>query len=170
MFESDLNYCPECKDEYRAEIRQCATCECQLVPGQEMEALFKVRNEKIAGRLDELTTEDDLVLVRMGGLSSMKELVAVLNREGIATLLAGDEQSCGKGCCPGNFDLLVREEDAAEAVNIIDSEIRRTAVIDVKGGGMNDAVFDPLSSENTCPACGHSFSGGTECPDCGLCF
>lgn len=171
MFETDLNYCPKCQDEYRADIKICPACACDLLPGNEMIARAEKQQQKMADRQGELRPDDELVKVKHGPLAEMKVYEELLNRERIHTVLAGDESSCGKGCCGGNFDLVVRREEAHDAVQIIEAEIRRTAVLDspVAQGG-NGAVFDPLAADNTCPACGHQFSGGMECPDCGLCF
>lgn len=170
MFEKQYNYCPVCLDEYRAEIELCAVCSAKLKTGEEMMSLAEKGREKVSGRTGELNADDDLVSVRRGPLAEMKVYEKLLLNDKIGAMLVGDESSCGKGCCPGNFDLVVRREDGRDALLIIEAEIRRTAVIDHGGAKNGDAVFDPLSAENTCPACGHNFSGGTECPDCGLCF
>jgi len=170
MFEAELKYCPKCNSEYRPEIVICPACQCDLISGRELLARHDEQQKERDGRRVELSADDDLVTVRRGALAEMRVYEELLAKERIGSLLAGDESSCGKGCCGGSFDLIVRREDAHDAVEIIEAEIRRTAVIDVDGPGPNDSVFDPLASENTCPACGHCFSGGTECPDCGLCF
>ena len=170
MFEVHYKYCPHCRDEYRAEIEVCAACQVELKTGEEMISLEKGRSEKVRGRTGELNADDDLVSVRRGPLAEMKAYEKLLQNDKIGSMLVGDESSCGKGCCPGSFDLVVRREEARDALQIIETEIRRTAVIDHGGTENGDAVFDPLSAENTCPACGHLFRGGTECPDCGLCF
>ena len=170
MFEQDLNYCPQCQDEYRADIERCPVCACDLLSGKEMVARAEKQRQKMADRLGELRPDDELVVVKRGPLAEMKVYEELLNRDRISAVLAGDESSCGKGCCGGNFDLLVRREEGHDAVQIIEAEIRRTAVVDSGGDGMSASVFDPLASGNTCPACGHQFSGGMECPDCGLCF
>lgn len=170
MFEERYKYCPSCLDEYRPEINVCAACQAELVTGEEMLARQQEEKARERGRAGELHGDDDLVSVRRGPLAEMKAYEKLLKSAQIGTLLAGDESSCGKGCCPGNFDLLVRREEARDALLIIEAEIKRTAVLDHEGGEGGDSVFDPLAAENTCPACGHCFSGGTECPDCGLCF
>lgn len=170
MFEPELKYCPRCSDEYRADIAKCHACGDDLLPGSEMIARAQGLREKQLVRLGELHADDELVAVRRGPLAEMRAYEELLNRERICTVLAGDESSCGKGCCAANFDLLVRLEEARDAVRIIEAEIRRTAVIEAAGPGPGDSVFDPLATGNTCPACGHRFSGGMECPDCGLCF
>jgi len=170
MFEAQYKYCPKCLDEYRAEIEVCAACNAALKTGTEMKVRVEEDNKRVQGRTGQINADDDLVSIRRGPLAEMKVYEKLLMSQKIGVMLAGDESSCGKGCCPGNFDLVVRREDARDALLIVEAEIRRTSVIDNDGTEGNDSVFDPLSADNTCPACGHNFSGGTECPDCGLRF
>lgn len=170
MIDPELKYCPRCKDEYRAEIVACAACEVPLISGVEMQARQWAGAERRTTRKGELRDDDELVSVRRGPLPEMRAYELVLQREGIATMLAGDQKSCGKNCCPSNFDLVVRREEAAEAVQLIAAEIRRTAPLDGPGGSHHEAVFHDEAAETVCPACGHRFPTGPECPDCGLCF
>lgn len=170
MFDPELKYCPECNDEYRADIHKCHACQCSLLTGDEMIACNEDHGKKKSAGPMAITPDDDLVAVKHGPLAEIRVYEELLNRKHICTVLAGDESSCGKGCCGGNFDLLVRQVEAHTASQLIAAEIRRTAVIDSAGELHNDSVFDPLAQDNICPACGHQFSGGMECPDCGLCF
>jgi len=170
MYDQDLKYCPVCEDEYRAEIEKCAVCECALLSGGEMISRKDMHLDQNTIRRGELSPDDELVVVRHGPMAEMKSYKMILGQKGITALLAGDETSCGKGCCGGNFDLEVRREEALGAIRIIEDEIRRTSIIEAEHEIPADHVFDPLAKDNTCPACGHRFSGGVSCPDCGLCF
>ena len=170
MYDPEYNYCPSCKDEYRPDIEKCAGCGVLLLSGSEMNSRSGSAKEHADGNLNELQPDDDLVVVRSGPNAEIKGYMSVLAESGFAALLASDESSCGKGCCGGNLDLLVRREDAAGAIRIIEDEISRTAIIDIDHDVQEESCFDPLAKNNTCPACGHSFSGGVVCPDCGLCF
>jgi len=170
MIDPELKYCPTCKDEYRPEILVCAVCDVTLLQGAELLERQRAGQEKRTARKGEFRGDDELVSVRRGPLPEMRAYERVLQREGIATMLASEDKSCGKGCCPSNFDVLVRREEAAEAVQLIAAEIRRTAPLDGPGGSHHDAVFHDEASETTCPACGHKFAPAPECPDCGLCF
>ena len=170
MYDPELKYCPSCEDEYQAEIEKCAECECLLLSGSEMVSHKNLPQEQRTVLQGELRPDDDLVVVRHGPMAEMKSYKKILAQTGIAAFLVGDENSCGKGCCGGNFDLVARREEAPGAIRIIEDEIRRTSVIDVDHEIPEGSFFDPLAKDNTCPACGHSFSGGVVCPDCGLCF
>jgi hypothetical protein len=170
MIEPELKYCPKCQDEYRAEIVACAHCDVALLTGAEILARQQAGLEKRANRKGALREDDQLVSVRRGPLAEMRAYEQLLQRQEIGTLLAGDQKTCGKNCCPSNFDLLVRHEEAAEAVQLIAVEIRRTAPVDGPGGRHHDAVFHDEAAETVCPACGHRFPPAPECPDCGLCF
>lgn len=170
MIDPQHKYCPKCQDEYRAEMVTCAACEVTLLTGAELLARQRAGLEKQTARKGKLRDDDELVSARRGPLAEMRAYEQVLQRQGIGTMLAGEDKSCGKGCCPSNFDLLVRREEADEAVQLIAAEIRRTAPLDGPGGTHHDAVFHDEAVETTCPACGHRFPPAAECPDCGLCF
>jgi hypothetical protein len=170
MYDPDYKYCPSCGDEFQPEIKECAECGVLLLGGQEMKSRQSKPGRDSVTVHRELQPGDDLVVVRHGPMAEMKAYKKILGGSGVSALLAGDESSCGKGCCAGNFDLVVRREEAPGAIQIIEDEIRRTSVIDVEHEVQGDSFFDPLAKDNTCPACGYRFSGGVVCPDCGLCF
>jgi len=171
MVELDLKYCPQCNDEYRAEIERCAACGVVLITGAQKIEMEEERRRKLANRRTELSPDDDLVALRNGPLAEMRHFAALLEGENIATLLVGDEKSCGKSCCPTVYTLLVKREDGMEAFNIIEEEHKRiTGLIHHDHSGA-DAVFNPETGQACCPACGHTFpTTETTCPDCGLSF
>jgi hypothetical protein len=101
----------------------------------------------------------------------MRHLSDLLNGENIGALLAGDENSCSKNCCPSVYNLLVKREDGMEAFQIIEDEHKKVTGLAQHENTNGDAVFNPHESEAQCPACGHSFpTTQTTCPDCGLSF
>lgn len=171
MVEPDLKYCPQCNDEYRAEIEKCAACGIILITGRQKIEMEAALRKKLERRSTELNPDDDLVALRRGPLPDMRHLATLLNSENIGTLLAGDEKTCAKSCCPTVYDLLVKREDGLEALHIIEEEHRRTTGLAAYDHPHADAVFNPEAGEACCPACGHFFpTSETACPDCGLSF
>ncbi|MBW2467496.1 MAG: hypothetical protein JRF02_09365 [Deltaproteobacteria bacterium] len=171
MIDPELKYCIQCNDEYRAEIEKCANCGIDLITGRQKIEMEEARQQKLGSRTAELSPDDDLVVIRRGPLSDMRHLAETLGRENIGTLMAGDESSCGKGCCPSVYNLLVKREDGMEAHHIIEEEHRRATGLTQHESVNGDTVFNPHENEAQCPACGYSFpTTQTTCPDCGLNF
>jgi len=171
MIELDLKYCPQCNDEYRAEIEKCAACGVVLITGAQKIEMEEQRRRKLANRTSELSPDDDLVIIRRGPLAEMRHFTDLLDGENIGTLLVGDEKSCGQSCCPTVYSILVKREDGLDALKIVEEEHKRvTGLMHHELSGA-DAVFNPEADEACCPACGHTFpTTETACPDCGLSF
>ena len=177
MIDPDLKYCPECNDEYLAEIEECAVCVVELITGQQKIEMEEARQKKLATRTVELSPDDDLVGLRGGPLPEMRHLAELLDEEKIGTALIGDMKTCAKDrfgnstCCPTNYTLFVKREDGQDALHIIDEEHRKTTGLTHHDNANGDTVFNPHASEAQCPACGHAFpTTQTSCPDCGLSF
>ncbi len=171
MIDPDLKYCPECDDEYRAEIEKCAACGIGLITGRQKIELEEARQQKLASRTGELNPDDDLVVIRRGPLSEMRHLSDLLDGENIGTLLAGDEKTCAKNCCPSVYNLLVKREEGTDALHIIEEEHRSVTGLAHHDSNTDDTIFNPHDREAQCPACGHTFpTTQTTCPDCGLTF
>jgi len=171
MIDPELKYCPKCGDEYRADIETCASCEVTLITGRDKIAKEEARKQRLNSRRGELTPEDDIVALHKGPLTDIKHMEDLLAAENIATLTVGDEQSCGQGCCPTNYILLVRREDAQDAVQIINAEYQRATALEHHDTCHAESVYNRDAGQATCPACGHTFPTTLEsCPDCGLCF
>jgi ribosomal protein L37E len=169
MIDPDLKYCLECNDEYRAEIEKCAACGIGLITGLQKIAMEEERQKLLEGRCADLSPDDDLVAIRRGPLTDMRHLSDLLNGENIGTLLAGDENSCSKNCCPSVYNLLVKREDGMDALHIVEEEHKRVTGLEQHECFNGDAVFNPHANEAQCPACGHSFpTTHTTCTDCGL--
>jgi len=171
MIEPDLKYCPECNDEYRAEIEKCAACGIVLITGLQKIEMEEAKQKKLESRTVELNPDDDLAVLRRGPLPEMRHFADLLNVENIGTLLAGDETSCAKNCCPSVYNLLVKREDGLEALHIIEEDHKRATGLAYHDNTNGDTVFNPHAGEAQCPACGHAFpTTQTTCPDCGLSF
>ena len=169
MIEPDLKYCPNCNDEYMPHIEKCAACAVLLISGRQVVELAAAHEQKLAARAVELTADDEIVAIRRGPLADMKHLESLLQRERISTLIAGDESSCTKGCCPSSFFLQVRSDDVAEAMAVLAEDFRRATALDHHDTAGIDKVYDPTAALASCPACGCTFStSSTVCPDCGL--
>jgi len=172
MYDPELKYCPRCKDEYVAEAERCAGCEVDLLTGTELMAMFREKEKKRQARAGEIKASDDIVIIHAGQMQDIKKIEDMLAEESIACLVAGDEKSCGKGCCPSTFYLNVRREDAVDALRIIEKELDRATNINDHDMSLADAVYNPQAQQVQCPACGTTFTptSSGECPDCGLCF
>jgi hypothetical protein len=135
MVDPELKYCPECDDEYRAEIEKCASCCVDLITGRQKIELEEDRQQKLAARTGELNQDDDLVAMRRGSLAEMRHIATLLDAEKIGSAMIGDMKTCAKDrfgnatCCPTIYNLLVKKEDAAEAHHIIEEEHRKATAL-----------------------------------------
>ncbi len=171
MYDPDCKYCPRCRTEYIPTATRCADCEIDLITGRQMAELAQEVQRTRESRVGTIGPDDEIVTVYRGQLHEIRTMENLLAEERIATLVLGDEQSCGKGCCPTTLYLNVRADDAMDALRIIQREIDRTTAIHSHDLSHADAVFDPEAPEVTCPACGTAFRPeSNECPECGLCF
>ena len=172
MIDSEMKYCTACDDEYMPEIVNCGVCGARLISGAELMLKKEARQQRLDSRRGELTVDDDIVTILRAPMADIKRVGAQLGRENIGTLIFGEDPSCGKGCCGGGtFELKVRREEAQLALAIIESDFDRTTAINEHNTAYVDYGFDPEEGENTCPACGCTFTtDSVTCPDCGLCF
>ena len=168
----ELQYCPVCDEEYRADIKRCADCAVELIPGREKIATEVAIKEKKVARSMELSADDDLVNIRKGPLLEMKNLQQILAKEHIPALIAAEKKSnCGKGCCGTDLYLQIRREDGELAIEVLAREFKRTTALDHHDLSHVQSVYDVGTSKTVCPACGFRFStNNSTCPDCGLCF
>ena len=170
--QSSFMICPSCGDEYRSEFKHCDGCDVELVSDQE----YGSRNTEIVAENTQtmtITKDDSLVLLRRGSLQDMKTAQRLLKKTFIASLLREPEGSSKSGCCNAKqFDLIIKEEDAATAFAILADDFRQTTDLANHDYGEGaEAVYDPSLLEATCPACGSTFrSENGVCPECGLCL
>lgn len=167
--DTELKYCPSCRDEYRSEITTCAVCGIQLISGEEM---LKAQREKERKRSDmTLSPDDEMVSIRKGTVVQMKDFQAMLKRQGIPSLALSEDGRCGQGSCSTNLLVQIRKSDLQEVMNILQRDHVRSTGLEEYDLSFAGAVFDMTVEQATCPACGHSFSTTeASCPDCGLCF
>jgi hypothetical protein len=169
--EPEMRYCPQCQDEYRPGILVCAACGVELLSGVQMQELLDRKRGRSAGRAAAITPEDELIDIIKGKIINVKSVQALLSREGIPSLIAGDSSSCGKGCGGTDVRLQVRKTDLPDAMAVLAREHVQTTGLTDHDTTLVDAVYDPEAGAATCPACGCTFStANNTCPDCGLCF
>jgi len=172
-----FKYCPSCGDEFRAEFEHCATCDQQLLPAAMQHGnTVELRGHGVSLPPGILTPEDNLVGVRQGTLMELKQIRRLLEKHGIASLIAGDGSDCSKGCGASSaFILQVKEADLGRAGSIMSEDFRRSTALDSHAvsnvSSSSEVVLDERAAEIYCPACGFNFvSQEQACPECGLCF
>ncbi|MCK9296782.1 MAG: hypothetical protein M0P70_17090 [Desulfobulbaceae bacterium] len=171
MIDPELKYCPQCNDEYRAEIEVCAACGVALLSGADMLAAVTRADARKNSRAGEIGPGEDIVAIHKGQLNEIRAMEKELQAENIGYLITGEGSSCKKGCCPTTFYLQVRRQDAPDAFAVVQAHIERTTALNHHDLSTCDAVFNPEARQATCPACGFEFQTNTTvCPDCGLCF
>jgi hypothetical protein len=171
MIEHDLKYCPKCRDEYRPEIEQCATCAVELVWGAELSVMERNKGGSRQKRKGPLTPEDQLVVIFQAPMADLKHLKALLEAEQIGAMISKEGGGCSSGGCAPKFQLQVRQEEVPDALQVLAEEHRRATVLAEHDAAHAGAVFNQEAEEAVCPACGFSFATTTTtCPDCGLCF
>ncbi|MFW2367846.1 MAG: hypothetical protein ACN4GW_15630 [Desulforhopalus sp.] len=169
--DTTMNYCPRCGDEYRADIASCASCNVPLISGEEKLSQVLDQKEIRADRSMELSPDDELLTIRKGSVNDIKSLQKMLAADRIPSLIAGDENSCRKGCCGPELYLQVRKEDMDAVTQILTRDFISSTALDDYDLRNADAVFDQQADTTLCPACGCSFSPTIgACPECGLCF
>jgi len=169
--DSEMNYCPSCGDEYRADIRHCGTCRIPLISGSEKLGIILAKQEALGERSMDILPEDELVNIRKGPLNDMKKLQNLLALERVPAILAGDESGCAKGCCGPELYLQIKKDDMQMATEVLAKDFVKSTALDSHDLSNATAVFDQLASETVCPACGCKFSPTVgACPECGLCF
>ena len=167
----ELQYCPQCQDEYRAGIVECASCEVKLISGSKMLNAQEKKNKRLAERSMTISPDDELVDLTKGPVLEVKQMQSRLLADGFPSLVAGDSSSCGKGCCGSEVRLQVRMNDIQDVMAFMAREHIQTTGLAEHDNSYADAVFDTSAMNTTCPACGCSFSPKNKiCPDCGLCF
>ena len=169
--EDELKYCPRCRDEYRAEIETCATCDVTLLTGVAMRALLEEKQKARSSRSMEISPDDELVDIRRGPVLAMKELQKVLADQLLPALVIKEEGGCSQGCCGTDVLLRVRLDDIQEIMAVLEEEHVRCTGLQDHDTSYAGSVFNTHAEQATCPACGCTFpTTQPTCPDCGLCF
>jgi hypothetical protein len=145
--------CPDCNAEYHPHIENCADCGTGLLHPEEV---VKQQQER-TDRMGELLKNP--VVVKEGEIKLLDALYHVFIDSGIPCTVNVD--NCGKGCCGGQYQLLVSSDDAERASRRMEEYY---AEIDPEFRVASENI-----SQGRCPACTHPVESDTvECPDCGL--
>ena len=167
----EMSYCPSCGDEYRPGVEDCAACNVPLVSGTVKLEKAKAKQAAFSGRSMEISPDDKLVNLRKGPLKDIKYLKKLLIEARIPAIIAGDENSCGKGCCGPEMYLQIKEDDTGPAMEILAQDFIKSTSLASHDLNNVEAVFDAQATETVCPACSCRFSPTIgACPECGLCF
>jgi len=167
MIDPELKYCPDCKDEYRADFSICAACDKELISGADLLTNEGNKEPEIQGSF-KITEDDTLVVLQKGSLLDMKNMKRILAEASIDAILTKDDN---KGCCGVDMYLHIRLQDQDRAVTVLNSEFEKTTELHQYDLSTADAVFDPGAAMTVCPACGNEFMPtSSACPDCGLQF
>ena len=167
----EMNYCPDCEVEFRSDIRKCPSCNVSLMTGKEKIVQQSAESESFNSRNMQISPDDELVSIRKGPLKDMKVLQKMLEKERIPAILAGDENTCNKGCCGSEMILQIKSTDMDEAAEVLARDFVKSTALNVEDLKHADVVFDEQAAETVCPACGCKFSPTVgACPECGLCF
>ncbi|MCW5199450.1 hypothetical protein VU05_01770 [Desulfobulbus sp. F1] len=169
--ELDLKYCPQCGDEYRADITVCATCAVSLLTGKAVLESRQQEEQKKANRRRPLSPDDELISIRKGPVLQMQMLQTALKQEGIPSLATSEDSGCGQGCGGPSLVIQVRASDLEDVQAVLVQDYVRTTGLHEHDISIAGTVFDTAAESAVCPACGCCFSTSqTACPECGLCF
>lgn len=165
-YDEDCMYCPQCGDEYRAEISTCAECKVALIPGARM---AEAQQGPVYRAIE---PHEELVAVRRGPLFLIRQWEDYLRAAGLASIVSpGEDGRCTSGCRGPEVELKVRASEQDQALAALAEEHRQSTGLDLHDESLNGARFDVDVGQAACPACGCLFSTDTIlCPDCGLRF
>jgi hypothetical protein len=93
----EMNYCPRCGDEYRADIVRCVGCDVDLISGSEKYRQASQEARERGSRTMDISADDELVAIKSGKLKDLKPIQVLLARETIPALLTGEGGGCSSG-------------------------------------------------------------------------
>lgn len=167
----EMNYCSACEDEFRGDIVKCPTCDVVLLTGEDKIERKIAEMKSSSLRTMDISSDNELVSIRKAALKDVKALQRILATERIPSILAGDDGSCGKGCCGPEMILQIKREDMEAAEGVLARDFVKTTALNIEDLKHADVIFDERAAETVCPACGCKFSPTVgACPECGLCF
>ncbi len=93
--DEDCNYCPQCGEAYRAEIKTCTACSIPLIPGSEKLTVLSKQETLPPENYTEISADDELVTIQSGKLGQLKPLQHILMAAYVPSILGGDGASRG---------------------------------------------------------------------------
>jgi hypothetical protein len=124
--DEELKYCPECNDEYRADMKRCVSCDVPLISGKEKRREFLAVVKQQSNRSMKIDPAETVVTIQQGPMKDIKALKRVLEAAFIPALLTSDGQARG-GCCGGpQLMLQVREDDRQHAAEVLTAEFEKS--------------------------------------------
>lgn len=170
-FDAEMNYCPQCNEEYRIDILHCVACDIPLVSGVSKRKEFLAALQAQPTLSMEMNASDPVVTIQQGPMKEIKELKMVLAAKSIPAILAS-EGPARAGCCGGpQLMLQVRVLDQQKALEILAEEFRQKTHLDNHDISSLEHVYDDNLDETHCPGCNCCFSTKEPaCPECGLTF
>ncbi len=79
----EMNYCPTCGGEYRAEIERCADCGVDLISGRQRLREMQQLQHDLAGATGKIEGHEPLAALRTGNLGELKSLAKLLENHGL---------------------------------------------------------------------------------------
>lgn len=165
-----MPYCPECRCEYRPEIKVCSSCQTDLVENLEMARPIMDDDHIIA-----YLQEHEIMPVAESTVDRLKPLRDVFLANGLPCLMIREEcsSSCSSGCKGGpKLQLVVAAKDSELAHTLMTKEFLKLVTTETDDSGEAERlgrVVDVMGAGNLCPACDAPLpQGAAECPDCGL--
>lgn len=166
-FAESYKICPQCDEEYLAQVERCASCGVALVFDTE---LCSYEETATSPTENPFASQEELVCIRVAGTTWIKKLAERFEEhalpyriEMINSSLQGRSKLAARGELPGGVGIFVRPVDEALARQI-DQEYLSHEI-----PGMED--FSEASGEERCPACDAVIGAADEnCSTCGLTF
>ena len=151
---SEIKICPKCNVEFFQHVQNCTDCGTALVLPEENR---KIQDEQ--KKCEEKMIEN-AVPVKEGDLDWIDELYNMLLDSSMPCVMQSNT-GCKSGCSGHPYVLLVSEENAENAVNLIEAHYAKVHP--------EIEASNEMASQGNCPACGSPVApDDAECSDCGL--
>ena len=156
-----IRHCPRCRTDYRPEVGACGECGGPLDDRVE-DGDPRFAPPRVPAPPSQLPAGNYHSIYFSHEIRDLESLGGQLARRGIPFRI-----DTKPGRCRSRYDLAVRDEERAAAVDELNQLLR--ADVSPEHCGAVERHFDPDKGYFRCPACDARLgSGARECPDCGL--